>query len=103
MKKNPESFECLTCWNDSAFEIFDIERINRTSWNVLLKCIRCGTGMTFRFDNFKQMDLRHHLNKLIGEHRAKEKPTSYKEWSLVTKKTYIDSHPNGQYQEIEIN
>lgn len=101
--KNKPSIECLTCFNESYFEIDDVMRTGRKSWAVRFRCPYCFTGMVYQFEGFAFYDrLLKHLKKLVSHQRAVEKPTSYREWDLRTGKVYRDSHPDGIYEEIII-
>ena len=101
--KNPDNFECLTCFNDKNFEIAGIERIAAHDWNVLLRCPYCFTGINYQFYGFAwENKLIRHLKTIIGEHNQKEKPTSYVEFCYKTGKIFRNSHPGGLYEEIPI-
>jgi len=93
---------CLTCWNDSTFEMADIERIADAGFNVLFTCPYCLTSFTRQYYGFAFEDqLRDNLKKIISNQKM-ERPTSYKEWDYKTGKVFRDSHPDGLYREITI-
>jgi len=92
MSKNPDKFECLSCWNEKEFHIGGIERVGDSDWNVLLTCVHCLTSMNYRFHNF------HWHNKLLKTVKGmiieainRERPTSYIEWDLKSGKVFRQS------------
>ena len=98
---DPQHFECIFCWNCTAFSVADIERLGESaSWNVLIKCSECGCGQNVKYNNIHfEKRLRKYLSDILGKQKSKQKPTSYVEFEYLTGKIHRTSHPDGIFYE----